>query len=316
MRRCMFEGFESNTIGTERARIFVRRRGSGPPLLLLHGFPETHLMWRDVSPVLADDFTVVCADLPGYGASGCPPPAADHAPHSKRSMATTMLELMDALGFDRFCVAGHDRGGRVAYRMALDEAGRVERVAVLDVLPVDITWEMADARLALGFWPWSLLAQPEPLPERLVSADPEAVIDDALGGAWGSPANAFDEEVREAYVAALRDPEHVHSICEEYRAAATIDREDDAGDRAAGRRIASPMLVLWSADGPLATWYRGAGGPLTLWRELADDVRGQAVDGGHFFPEEHPAETAKALAAFFRGGAEDGLSPTVSPRAP
>jgi haloacetate dehalogenase len=295
----MFDGFEADMVATARGRIFVRRAGSGPPLLLLHGFPQTHLMWRDVAAALARDFTVVCADLPGYGQSDCPPSDADHTPYSKRSMAKDMVDVMDALGLGRFSLAGHDRGARVAYRTALDHPERVERLAVLDVLPVDITWELADARLALGFWPWSLLAQPEPLPERLLGAAPEAVIDDALGGEWGSPADAFDDEVREAYVAALSEPEHVHAICEEYRAAATVDREHDAADRRAGRRIACPTLALWSAEGVLSTWYVDEGGPLALWRELADHVEGRAVDGGHFFPEEYPLDTAAALADFF-----------------
>jgi haloacetate dehalogenase len=267
----MFDEFEADTIATEQGRIFVRRGGSGLPLLLLHGFPQTHVMWRGVAPMLAPDFTVVCADLPGYGQSSCPPSDADHSPYSKRAMAKEMVDVMDALGFERFAVAGHDRGGRVAYRTALDHPERVERLAVLDVLPIDITWERADARLALGFWPWSLLAQPEPLPERFLGTAPQAVIDDALGGAWGSPADVFDDDVREAYIAALREPDHVHAICEEYRAAATIDREHDAADRRAGRRITCPALALWSATGPCRRgtrtradhWRYGASSPTT-----------------------------------------------------
>jgi haloacetate dehalogenase len=296
----MFSDFRSRTIETERSRIFTRCGGSGPALLLLHGFPQTHLMWRDLAPILAHDFTVVCADLPGYGQSDCPPSDADHAPYSKRAMAKDMVDVMDVLGFERFAIAGHDRGGRVAYRTALDHPERVERLAVLDVLPVDTTWERADARLVLGFWPWSLLAQPEPLPERLLGAAPEAVIDNALGGAWGSPADVF-VDVRDAYGAALREPDHVHAICEEYRAAATIDREHDAADRRAGRRIRCPTLALWSARGPMSTWYADAGGPLALWREYADDVDGGPVDGGHFFPEERPTEIAAAFTVFFSG---------------
>ena len=255
-------------------------------------------MWRGVAPLLAGRFTVICPDLRGYGRSGCPPSTPDHAPYTKRAMARDMVAVMERLGFPRFSVAGHDRGGRVAYRLALDHPGRVERLAVLDVLPTGTVWERADARLALDYWPWSLLAQPEPLPERLIAAAPEAVIDDALAG-WGSPASAFGPDVRAAYVEALRDAEHIHAICEEYRAAATLDRAHDDEDRRHGRRIGCPLLVLWTRRGALSDWYAEAGGPLTLWRDWADDVQGRALDGGHFFPEELPAETAEALERFF-----------------
>jgi haloacetate dehalogenase len=291
--------FESSFVDVGETTIHVERAGSGPAVLLLHGFPETLAMWRGVASLLADRFSVVCADLRGYGASGCPPSARDHAPYSKRALARDMVAVMSALGFERFSIAGHDRGGRVAYRAALDAPERVERLAVLDVVAIDTAWDRADDRLALGFWPWSLLAQPEPLPERLVGAAPEAVIDEALSIEWGTPADTFDDESRAEYLAQLRDPDHVHAICEEYRAAAGIDREHDLADRAAGRRIACPVLVLWSGTGPLASWYVDDGGPLELWRELAPNVSGHPVDGGHFFPEEHPEATAKALAAFF-----------------
>jgi haloacetate dehalogenase len=249
--------------------------------------------------LLTRHFTVVCADLRGYGRSGCPPSTPDHAPYAKRAMATDMVVVMERLGFSRFAVAGHDRGGRVAYRLALDHPARVERVAVLDILPTETVWERADARLALGFWPWSLLAQPAPLPERLLVAAPEAVVAAALDG-WGSNAAAFPPPVRAAYVDALRDPERAHAICEEYRAAASLDREHDRADRAAGRRITSPLLALWSAGGPLDTWYASAGGPLALWRAWSEDVQGHAVEGGHFFPEEAPDLTAEALRRFFQ----------------
>jgi haloacetate dehalogenase len=298
----MLEEFEAADVDAGETRIFVRRSGSGSPVLLLHGFPETHLMWRRVAPLLARRFTVVCADLRGYGRSGCPASAPDHAPYAKRAMARDMVRVMERLGFLRFSVAGHDRGGRVAYRLALDHPERVERIAVLDVLPTAEVWERADARLALDFWPWSLLAQPAPLPERLVTAAPEAVVDDALGG-WGSPSSAFGAEVRAAYVEMLRDPERVHAICEEYRAAATRDREHDAADRRGGRRIACPVLALWSGRGSLDAWYADAGGPLALWRAWADEVEGGPLDAGHFFPEELPDETAEALAGFFAASA-------------
>jgi len=285
-------------IETGETSIFVRSRGSGPPILLLHGFPQTHVMWRGVAPLLAASFTVVCADLRGYGASGCPASAPDHAPYAKRAMARDMVSVMERLGFSRFAVAGHDRGGRVAYRMALDHPARVARLAVLDVVPTEAAWARADARFALGFWPWSLLAQPEPLAERILTAAADAIVDHALGE-WGSAGGVFPPDVRAAYVEALRDPPHAHAICEEYRAAATLDREHDAADRAAGRRIACPVLTLWSAGGPLDTWYADEGGPLALWRAWADDVRGRAVDGGHFFPEASPQQTAEALNRFF-----------------
>jgi haloacetate dehalogenase len=297
----MMEGFESATIETGEARIFLRRAGEGPPLLLLHGFPETHLMWRGVAPRLARDFTVIAADLRGYGASACPDSAPDHAPYAKRAMARDMAAVMERLGFDRFALAGHDRGGRVAYRLALDFPARVTRLAVLDILPTETAWARADARLALAFWPWSLLAQPAPLPERLLTAAPEAIVEDALGG-WGSPAAVFPAEVRDAYAAMLRDPAHAHAICEEYRAAATLDRAHDRADLAAGHRIACPLLALWSAGSGLDRWYEDAGGPLALWREWARDAQGRALAGGHFFPEEIPEETAGLLRRFFAAG--------------
>lgn len=292
------DDFSSEVIETDEARIFLRRKGSGPPLLLLHGFPQTHLMWRDIAPLLAEQFTVICADLRGYGASSCPPSTADHAPYSKRALAADMVAVMEKLGFHRFCVAGHDRGGRVAYRLALDHRGRTAKLAVLDIVPTAAAWDRADARFALGFWPWTLLAQPEPLPERLLAATLDAIIDSALNG-WGTPASTFSSATREAYVEALSDPNHIHAICEEYRAASGIDREHDAEDQRNGRRIACPVLALWSSEGALAQWYEADGGPLAIWRRWADRIEGRAVPGGHFFPEEHPIATADALRAFF-----------------
>ncbi|MEI9424294.1 alpha/beta hydrolase [Mesorhizobium sp. Cs1299R1N1] len=294
----MFEQFQAMDVDIGDADIFVRGGGAGPAVLLLHGFPQTHLMWRDIAPVLAERFTVICADLRGYGRSACPPSTADHAPYAKRAMASDMVAMMAKLGFTSFMVAGHDRGGRVAYRLALDHPDRVEKLAVLDVVPTADAWDRADARLALGYWPWSLLAQPEPLPEKILAGAADAIVDNALGG-WGSPPDVFPAGIRQAYVDALRDPAHIHAICEEYRAAATLDRDHDRADKATGRRIACPVLALWSGQGALAEWYAGEGGPLALWRNWADDVRGRAMSGGHFFPEEGPGQTAGALIDFF-----------------
>ena len=292
------DGFSADEVDVGDTTIFVRSSGSGPPVLLLHGFPETHLMWGGIAPILARRCFVVCADLRGYGRSGCPPSSPDHAPYAKRAMAQDMVRLMARLGFERFSVAGHDRGGRVAYRLALDHGSHVDRLAVLDVVPTHTAWQHADADFALGFWPWSLLAQPEPLPERILTAAADAIVDQALSS-WGSPAHVFDPAVRSAYIDTLADPRHAHAICEEYRAAATLDREHDGADLAAGRRIACPLLVLWSVRGPLAHWYQAQGGPLGVWRTWADDVQGRAVDAGHFFPEEAPEEIAAALERFF-----------------
>jgi haloacetate dehalogenase len=295
----MFSGFATSVVDVGETTIFIRRKGSGRPLLLLHGFPQTHVMWHRVAPALAEEFTLVCADLRGYGASGKPLSRPDHAPYAKSTMALDMVRMMEAQGFPRFSVVGHDRGARVAYRMALDHADRIESLALLDIIPTGETFRRADVRLALAYWPWSLLAQPAPLPERLIAAAPEAVIDDALGQ-WGSDRDSFPPQVREAYIKALRDPDTVHAICEEYRAAATIDFAKDMEDRSAGRRIACPLLVLWSAGSPLDGWYADAGGPLGIWREWATDVIGHAVAGGHFFPEQNAVETIAELRVFFR----------------
>jgi len=291
------EGFASREVMTDRGTVFCHEGGAGPPILLLHGFPETSLMWHDVAPLLARDFTVVAADLPGYGRSDCPVDGEGHEAMSKRALAWTLIAAMKALGHATFAIIGHDRGGRVAYRAALDYPDIVTAAAILDVIPTYEVWERADARLALSFWPFSLLAQPAPLPERLLLAAPEAVIDNALSE-WGSPPEAFPSWLREAYVAALSDPDHVHTICEEYRAAAGIDREIDRADLEAGRRIQSPLLALWSGKGGLAAWYDDAGGPSGIWRRWAEDVQGQAVSSGHFFPEEQPEATANAISKF------------------
>jgi haloacetate dehalogenase len=212
-------------------------------------------------------------------------------------MARDMVQAMKILGFDRFSIVGHDRGGRVAYRLALDHPDCVERLALCDVIPTSDAFDRADARFALAFWPWSLLAQSTPLPETLISAAPDAIVDNALGE-WGSDLSTFPADVREAYVNALRSPEAVHAICEEYRAAATLDREHDEGDRRAARVIECPVLALWSDGGPLDVWYQDVGGPLGILSQWAPKVRGRAIGGGHFFPEQNASETVTALREF------------------
>lgn len=291
------EQMEDQVVAVGSDSVFVRQGGKGSAVLLLHGFPETHVMWRDVAPILMRHFTIVLADLPGYGQSSCPRESADHSHMSKRAMAATLVEAMHLLGYDRFAVVGHDRGGRVSYRMAFDHPSVVTHVAVLDVIPTAEVWKRVDAHLMLAFWPFSLLAQPAPLPERLICATREAIVDNALDH-WGSPNSAFSRDVRQAYYDALLDPKHVHAICEEYRAAASIDLQHDNVDAQAGRLIACPLLALWSDTGGLATWYQDSGGPLGIWKRWAKDVRGQTVRGGHFFPEETPSDTAALLHHF------------------
>lgn len=289
----MFEGFEHSTIETGEAAIRVRRGGSGPPLLLLHGIPETHLMWHKVAPLLARDFTVVAADLRGYGQSSTPPSAPDHAPYAMRALARDQVTVMRRLGFESFFIAGHDRGARCAYRLALDHPERARRLAVLDVIPTGEAFRRADMAFALDFWVWSFLAAPFPLPERLIAAEPDLLVDHMLDN-WAATPDAFPDPVRAEYRRHFRDPATVHAICEQYRAAATLDYRDDEADRGR-RRIACPVLALWSERGAQAAWYD----VLAIWREWAGDVRGRALDCGHFLPEEAPQETYEELRAFF-----------------
>ena len=255
-------------------------------------------MWRHVAPRLAADFTVVCVDLRGQGASGCPESDSHHSPYSKRAMAAELLEVMIGLGYRRFGVVGHDRGGRVAYRIALDHEQAVRRLAILDVIPTADAWRHADARLTLSFWPWSLLSQPAPLPERLIGHCPLAIVDDAAGQ-WGTSADCFPPDIRAAYAAALGDPKRAHAICEEFRSASTLDRDHDESDLHSGRKIICPLLLLWDSSGALAKWYGELGGPIGVWRRWADNVGGRPVAGGHFFPESEPEATAEELRKFF-----------------
>jgi haloacetate dehalogenase len=288
----MFDGFELTTIDTGEASIHVRHAGSGPPLLLLHGYPQTHAMWHLVAPALAEDFTVVATDLRGYGESSRPPSTADHWPYTKRAMAQDQVAVMKALGFERFAVCGHDRGARVGYRMALDDPHRVSRLAMLDIVPTGETWRRADAAFGRGYWHWYFLAQPAPLPERMIAAAP----DDFYGSRGGR--EHFAPEALAEYDRWARDPATLHAMCEDYRAGATLDREHDEADRTRRRRIACPVLALWGARNFLEAWYDVLG----VWRDWADDVSGRALDCGHYLPEERPEEVTAELRAFFAGG--------------
>lgn len=284
----MFDTFESRRVDAQGLALACKVAGGGLPVMLLHGFPQTHLMWRHVAPPLAEQFTVLCFDLPGYGDSAGPAAAADHAPHAKRALAARLVAAMDAQGLHRFIVVGHDRGARVAYRLALDHPDRVQGLALLDIVPTAQAWRDADAAFALLYWPWSLLAQAAPLPEHVLMRCADEVVAGALAQ-WGSPPEVFSAEVRQAYADALRRPQSAQAICEEYRAAASIDRRHDEEDLAAGRRIACPTLALWSRGGLLDTGYARAGGPMGIWRQWCSGaLDGDAVDGGHFFPEVQP----------------------------
>jgi haloacetate dehalogenase len=293
----VFEGFEPHELHTERGAIHAMVGGEGPPLLLLHGYPQTHLMWHSCAPALAEHFTVVAADLSGYGASLRPAPASDHVPHSKRALALDQVQAMASLGHERFAVAGHDRGGRVAYRMALDHPDRVSALAVLDIVPTADVWARADDKLALGYWHWGFLAQPTPLPERLITGDPDAYFDyHLLMIGLGTDPETYPDEVMAAYRSQLDDVTTVNAICEDYRAGATIDRQLDEADR--GREITCPVLCLWGARGALPIFY---GDVLDVWRPWAPGVTGRGVEASHFLVEDQPREVAAELIAFFQG---------------
>jgi haloacetate dehalogenase len=284
--------FETSQVQVSGNTILVRRYGTGPAILMVHGFPRTSLMWRFLAPALAENHTVICVDLRAYGQSGIPVSTDDHFPYSKRAMAAELVGVMGKLDFPTFTLIGHDRGGRVSYRLALDHPKAVERLAVFDVIPILEAWNRSDARFARTYWPWILLSQKQPLPESYLLGAPEAVFHNPFGQ------GSFGREVLDEYVSTYRDPARVHGICEEYRAAATIDVEHDRIDKEAGRHIECPMLHLWAEGGPLDSFYEKDGGPLGIWRQWAPRVHGQAMKGGHFFPEENSADTARIVKQF------------------
>ena len=291
-----FDGFELTTRRVRDGELRLRIGGSGPPLLMLHGNPQTHAMWHAVAPALAKRYTVVAPDLRGYGGSFKPAPTADHAPYAKASMARDMAELMAGLGHDRFQVVSHDRGARVAHRLAIDNPDRVERLAVLDIVPTIEHFERTDMAFALGYYHWFWFAQPHPFPEELINAAP-ATWFRAHTSREPKPPSFFRQEALDDYLRAAHDPEMIAGMCEDYRAAATIDLEHDRISRMEGRKVRCPMLVLWGAKGKIGGWYD----PVALWREYCtEEVQGGPVESGHYIAEEAPDEVLARLEGFLK----------------
>jgi haloacetate dehalogenase len=284
----VFQGFQEDRVDLDDASIFVRHGGDGPPVVLLHGHPRTSATWHEVAPRLARrGFTVICPDLRGYGQSLAPAPAADHTAHSKRATAADIAAVARSLGYPRFALAGHDRGGYVALRLALDHPEAVERLALLDCVPISEHLSRITADFATRWWHWFFFAQPE-TPERVINADPDA---------WyrGDP-ETMGRENYDEWRRAVRNPQVVRAMLEDYRAGLTVDRRHEEADRAAGRRVTSPLLVLWSKRDDIEALY---GDPLTVWRTWADDVRGHSIDSGHHMAEEAPDALATSLGDFF-----------------
>lgn len=290
-----FPGFTLEHVAVEGGSIRLRRGGSGPPLLLLHGNPQTHVMWHAVAPELARRFTVVCPDLRGYGGSFKPPATLDHAPYAKTEMARDLVHVMRHLGHERFLVAGHDRGARVAHRLALDHPERVQKLAVLDIIPTIEHFERADMAFALGYYHWFWFAQPHPFPEVVINAAPEAWFAAHTSREPKGP-GFFHPDALADYLAGARNPDMIRGMCEDYRAAASIDLEHDRASRAAGRKVQCPMLVLWGSKGKVGQWYD----PLAVWREYCSaEVAGGPVESGHYLAEEAPAAVTAQLLALF-----------------
>jgi len=290
-----FPGFRLEHINVGSGSIRLRRGGSGPPLLLLHGNPQTHAMWHAVAPELAQRFTVVCPDLRGYGGSFKPEATPDHAPYAKKEMAKDMVEVMQHLGHERFLIGAHDRGARVAHRLALDFPDRVEKLAVLDIVPTIEHFERTDMAFALGYYHWFWFAQPHPFPEVLIDAAPEvwfkAHTTRASNRTW-----SFRPEALADYLAAVRNPEMIRGMCEDYRAAASIDLEHDRASRVAGHKVQCPLLVLWGAKGKINSWYDA----LAIWQQYcAAEVTSGAIDSGHYLAEEAPQAVLAQFRAFF-----------------
>ena len=288
----MFEGFERERVETPGAEIALVRGGDGPPVLLLHGYPQTHAMWHLVAPMLAEEFTVVATDLRGYGDSSKPFGDEDHSTYSKRTMAADQASVMVSLGFDSFAVVGHDRGARVGHRMALDYPNRVTKLAVLDIVPTRHVFETVGKDLATAYYHWFFFIQPYDLPETLIGADPSYYLHKKLGG-WGTSLETFAPTALAEYERCF-DAATIHASCEDYRASASIDLVHDGGDVDEGRKVECPLLALWGKRGVMEGIYDVE----AVWQEYADNVRGKPLDTGHFLAEERPEGTAQELKAF------------------
>ena len=288
------DDFRFETRQTGEVEIAYRRAGDGPPLLLLHGYPQTNVMWHKIAPALAKQFTVIAPDLRGYGDSGKPPTDPTHQPYSKRVMARDMVALMAELGFDSFNIAGHDRGGRVAHRLARDCPEKVHKIAVLDIAPTLAMYDQTNMQFATAYYHWFFLIQAYPMPESLIGSNVEAYMESKCGQ-WGRTDGAFTKEAWADYMRCFRNPETIHASCEDYRAAATIDLDHDRAD--ADTKLSMPLMALWGQDSFVGTAYD----VLSEWRKVAANVSGHAVPGGHYCAEESPNETHAALLRFFLG---------------
>ena len=291
----MFNDFQPVAVEVDGITIRAVRGGRGPALLLLHGHPQTHAIWHKVAPTLAQQFTVVAADLRGYGDSGKPPGLPDHSNYSKRRMAQDQVDLMRALGFDTFAVIGHDRGGRVAARMALDHPRTVERLVTLDVAPTLAMYEQTSFEFARAYWHWFFLVRPAPFPETLIRADADLYLKQTIG-ARSAGLKPFTSEAYAEYLRCLQDPATAHGICEDYRASIGIDLEHDRADLAAGRTIECPFVALWGADGVVGQCFD----PLAEWRRWNRDVTGAALPCGHYIPEEAPDALLERVLPFLQ----------------
>jgi len=292
----LFPGFESRWIPTEVGKAFARVGGEGPPVVLLHGFPQTHVMWHRVAPDLARRYTVVAMDLRGYGWSSAPAGDAAHELYAKRAMGRDVVAIMDALGHGRFHCVGHDRGARVAYRLALDHPGRTRSLCVVDIMPTASMWDGMTAQRAMQVYHWTFLAQPAPMPETLLRGAARLWQDEKLASWSGTRTlERFDPRALAHYHAFFDNPDRIHALCEDYRAGATVDWAHDEADLAAGRKILCPSLAVWGAAGIPAA----SSSPLDVWRAtFAPGMEGAGVDSGHFVPEENPQGLLDLLLPF------------------